>query len=194
MPPDTSLGCRFNSLSDQQLLSWLSEYPWTKTEIALTWLTLLKCDISSVGPPWWGDISLGSSCNNPGISWLWNIRYEVLSERQFVYFLRTFLESPKRCCHLSVGEALDTYHFAHLCVQIVLNNCLGSTDLLSSRYLLFYFFLFVEHTDDTPMQVIFIAFMKVCRAFWIITMFPVAQVTLGNASRQVKIYNIYCRD
>ena len=122
--------CRFNSLIDQHLLSWLEEYPWTKSEIALTWLTLLWCNVGSAGPPWWHHMSSGSSRNNPGISWLWSFRCKTASEEQFkfTYFLLAFLECPKRCRHLSIGEAPSTYHFAHLCAQIVLNSCLGSTN------------------------------------------------------------------
>ena len=133
----TSLCCRFNSLLDQHLLSWLEEYPWTNLEIALAWLTLLLRYNSSVEPLWWLHIHLGSSCNNPGIRWLWNAHYNVASERQFLPFLLAFLQCPKRCHHLSIGKGSTTSHFAHLCAQIVLNSCLGSTDSLNLRYLLF---------------------------------------------------------
>ena len=177
--------CRFNSLIDQHLLSWLEEYPWTRLEIALTWLTVLRCDQRSIGPPWWRHISLGSSCNNPGISWLWSFRCKTASEEQFkfAYFLLAFLECPKRCRHLSIGEAPSTYHFAHLCAQIVLNSCLGSTNSLNLRYLLFTFCFLVEHTDDMLMQVTFIAFMKCYQSFWVITLFADTQIMLENASR-----------
>ena len=124
---------RFNSILDQHLLPWLEHYPWTKLEIALTWLTLLLRYNNSIEPPWWHHISLGSSCNNPGITWLWNIHYDTTSEQQFFHFLLVFLQCPKRCRHLSIGKASTTSHFAHLCAQTVLNHCLGSTDSLKLR-------------------------------------------------------------
>ena len=163
MPTDTSLNCRFQAACDQHLISWLEEYPWTKSEIALTWLTLLWHNIGSAAPPWWHHISSDSSRNNRGISWLWDLNLETTSGLAFVVYLLAFLQCPKRCRHLSIGEASPNYHFAHRCVDTVLNSCLGSTDLLNLRYLLFPFFCFVEHTDDTPMQVIFVAFMRCCQ-------------------------------
>ena len=136
MPACTPLCHRFNSIFDQHLLSWLEAYPWTKLEIALTWLTLLLHFNGFLEPPWWHHIYLSCTLNNPGISWLWNLRFETTSQHwKIVYFLQAFLESPKRCCHLSVGES-TTGHFAHLCAQIVLDGCLGSTDSLHLRYLL----------------------------------------------------------
>ena len=144
MPAGTSLKCRLRPVFDQHLLSWLEEYPWTKSEIALTWLTLLLCNIGSAAPPWWHHISSGSSCNNPGISWLWHLNLETTSGLAFVHYLLFFLECPKRCRHLSIGETSPNYHFAHHCVQTVLNNCLGSTDLLNLRYLLFPFFVLLN--------------------------------------------------
>ena len=164
MPAHTPLCCRFNFLLDQHLLSWLEEYPWTKMEIALTWLTLLWQQYdNSVRPPWWHHMS-SSSSNNPGISWLWNFCLKTTSQQQsqFVHFLTSFLQCPKRCRHLSVGNASTTNQFARICVQIVLNSCLGSTDSLNLRYLSF---LFVEHTDDMCVQDIFTAFMSCCQCF-----------------------------
>ena len=163
MPAGTSLDCRFNAIFDRDLRSWLEEYPWTKSEIALTWLTLMKCNVNSAAPPWWHHASLHSSRNNPGISWLWDLHLETVSHLTFVDCLQTFLECPKRCHRLSIGEASPTQLFSHLCVQIILNSCLGSTDLLNLRY--FFLFLFVEHTNDMPIQVIFIAFMRCCQGF-----------------------------
>ena len=133
---------RFNSILDQHLLSWLEDYPWTELEIALAWLTLLLRYNNSMEPPWWHHISLGSSCNNPGITWLWNIHYDVTFGHQFFHFLLVFLQCPERCHHLSIGKASTTSHFAHLCAQTVLNHCLGSTDLLNLRCLLFLFLCF----------------------------------------------------
>ena len=142
VPAGTSLTCRFNAIFDQHLLSWLEEYPWTKLEIALTWLTLLRCNISSAAsPPWWHHISSGSSRNNPGISWLWNLRLETQSDLAFIHCLQAFLECPKSCCHLSIGEASSTDDFVYLCVETALNSCLASTNLLNLRYLLFSLFL-----------------------------------------------------
>ena len=139
----TPLCCRFNSILHQHLISWLEEYPWTKLEIALAWLTLLLRYNSSIEPSWWYPISSGSSCNNPGISWLWNIHLNVTSEQQLFHFLLVFLQRPKHCHHLSIGRASTASHFAHLCAQIVLNTCLGSTDSLNLRYLCTFFsFLF----------------------------------------------------
>ena len=135
MPAGTSLACRFNTIFDRHLLSWLDEYPWTKSEIALTWLTLLRCNISSAAPPWWHHISSGSSRYNPGISWLWDLRHETYYDLKFISYVQAFLESPKRCCHLSVGETSSTDHFTHLCMETVLNRCLASTDSLNLRYL-----------------------------------------------------------
>ena len=131
------LASRFDSVLDKHLLSWLEEYPWTRLEIALTWLTLLQCDSGSIRAPWWQNISSSSSCNNPGISWLWNLRCGTTSEKQFVCFFRDFLECPERCCHLSIGEASTTDNFVHLCGKIVLNSCLGSPNLLNLRYFFF---------------------------------------------------------
>ena len=105
------------------------------------WLTLLLLNNDSVGPSWWHHISSSSSWNNPAMSWLWNLSCETDSEKQLGLFLQIFLQTPKRCCHLSVGEAPTTGHFAYLCVKIVLNSCLGSTKTLKLRYLL-YFILF----------------------------------------------------
>ena len=137
MPVCTPLCCRFNSILDQHVLSWLDEYPWTKLEIALTWLTLLLHYNGIVAPPWWRHISSSSTCGNPGISWLWNFHYKATSKQQFIHFLLPFLQCPKRCCHLSIGKTSTTCHFAHLCAQIVLNSCFRSTDSLNLRYLLF---------------------------------------------------------
>ena len=139
MPAGTSLAYRFNTILDWHLLSWLEEYPWTKLEIALTWLTLLQCNITSAAPPWWHHISSGSSRNNPGISWLWELHHEAHSDLAFIYYFQAFLQSPKRCCHLSIGTS-STDHFAHLCMETVLNSCLASTNSLNLRYLLFSLF------------------------------------------------------
>ena len=134
----TPLCRRFNSILDQHFLSWLEAYPWTKLEMALTWLTLLLHYNGLDGPCWWHRISSSSDWSNPGISWLWNFHYnaEWACRRQFVHFLLAFLRCPKRCRHLSVGKALTTGHFAYLCVRTVLDCCLGSTDLPKLRYLL----------------------------------------------------------
>ena len=150
MPACTQLCCSFRSVLDQHLLSWLEEYPWTKVEIALGWLTLLLRYNGSVEPPWWHHISSGSSCNNPGISWLWNVHYNIASWRQFFHFLLDFLQCPNRCGHLSIGKASTTSHFAHLSAQIDLNNCLGSTNSLNLRYLVaFSFLLLLLNTQMT---------------------------------------------
>ena len=138
MPACTPLCCRFNAIFDQHLLSWLEEYPWSQLEIALAWLTLLLRYSGSLGPTWWNHISLSSYHNNPGISWLWNLPCETDFEQQLGPFLQVFLQCPERCHRLSVGKASSTGHFAQLCTKIVLNNCLGSTNLLNSRYFFFF--------------------------------------------------------
>ena len=182
----THLCRRFNSVLDQHLLSWLDEYPWTKLELALTWLTLLLCCNGTVGPPWWHHMSSHFSRNNPGTSWLWNLRCKTTSEQQFIHFMKAFLQQwPKRHLHLCVGKASTTGHFTHLCMKIVLNGCLSSPDLVHLRYLLFSFFsFFVADIDDMPMQGIFNAFMRCCQGFWVI-IFAATHRTLENASRQV---------
>ena len=132
---------RFNSILFQHLLSWLEEYPWTKMEIALACLTMLLHCNHSVEPSWWYHISLDSSRNNLGISWLWNPDYNGTSDQQFFHPWQTFLQCPKYCHHLSIGEFTTTGHFTHLCAQIVLNSCLGFTDSLKLMYFLLLFFL-----------------------------------------------------
>ena len=129
--------CRFSSLLDQHLLSWLEEYQWTKLEIALTWLMLTLYYNHLVGPSWHHLFS--GSYNNPGISWLWNFDWEATSDQEFIHLLLTFLQDPKRCGHLSIGKFSTIGKFAHLCAKIVLNSCLGFTDPHSLRYLLFFF-------------------------------------------------------
>lgn len=131
VPDGTSQSCRFNSALDQHLLSWLQEYPWTKLEIALAWLTLLLRYNSSLSPRW---EPLGSS-DNPGISWLWNSHHDGTSERPFLHFLLAFLQCPNRCHHLFIGKAPTPAHFAYLCAQIVRDSCSGSTELADVRYI-----------------------------------------------------------
>ena len=131
---------RFNSILSQFLLPWLEGYPWTKMEIALMCLTLLLRYNHSAEPPWWRHISLGSSCNNPAISWLWRSHYNATSDRPFFHLLLAFLQCPKHCRHLSIGKFSSTGHFAHLCAQIVLNSCLCLPDSLNLMYVAFFFF------------------------------------------------------
>ena len=133
----TPLCCRFNALLDQHLLSWLEEHQWTKLEIALTWLILALYCNHSVGPAWWRRLLSGPSYNNPGIRWLRNLDLEATSDQEFIHFFLTFLQHPKHCGHLSIGKFSTIGNFAYLCAQIVLNGCLGSTDPLRLRYLLF---------------------------------------------------------
>ena len=163
----THLCYRFNSFLDRHLLSWLEEHQWTKVEIALTWLILaLYCNHSgSVGPAWWSHLFSGSSYNNPCISWLRNLHLEATSDLEFIRFFLTFLQRPKCRGRLSIGNFSTTGNFAHLCAQIILKSCLGFTNPLKLRYLLFCLSSFVEHTYDMPMQVIFIAFMRCCQCF-----------------------------
>ena len=140
----TPLCCRFNSVLDQHLLPWLEEHQWTKLEIALTWLILaFYCKYpDSVGPAWWRRIFSGSSYNNLGISWLQNLDLKATPDQEFICFFVTFLQHPKRCGCLSIGKFSTIGNFAHLCAQIVLNSCLGFTDPLRLRYLLFLSFFF----------------------------------------------------
>ena len=163
----TPLCCRFNYFLDRHLLPWLEEHQWTKVEIALTWLILAcYCNHSgSVGPAWWCHLFSGSSYNNPFISWLRNLDLQATPDQEFIRFFLTFLQRPKCRARLSIGKFSTTGNFAHQCAQIILKSCLGFTDPLKLRYLLFCLSSFVEHTYDMPMQVIFIAFMRCCQCF-----------------------------
>ena len=107
----------------------------------------------SVGPPGWRGVFPSSSYQNPGISWLWILDWKTRDKnpyfKEYVQLLLNFLQHPKRCGRLSIGKFLTLGHFAHLCTQIILNGCLGLTDPVSLRYLLFSFFLLLLNIHVT---------------------------------------------
>jgi len=79
------------------------------------------------------------------IEWLWDFTDEHLDDfrhgDKFLQLLQSFLQDPKRCRHLSVGKAESIGHFAYLCAQTVLNDCLSSPDNAENQgYLRSFFF------------------------------------------------------
>ena len=82
--------------------------------------------------------SLNILKNNLRIGWLWNLDRQATSDESFVHLLLTFLQHPKRCGHLSIGNFSTIGHFAHLCAQIILN----SHSPFNLRYLPFLSFFF----------------------------------------------------
>ena len=80
--------------------------------------------------------------DNPDIDWLFDLHYKFgnsVIEEEFLQFLRSFLQDPKRCHHLSLGKALSVGHFTHLCARRILDNYLGSPENLDNqRYFICY--------------------------------------------------------
>jgi hypothetical protein len=94
----------------------------------------------------------------PDIDWLFDLHYKFgnsVIEEEFLQFLRSFLQDPKRCRHLSLGKALSAGHFTHLCAQLILDNYLGSPgNLDNQRYLICYSFAvtYLCKADHLPPQ------------------------------------------
>jgi hypothetical protein len=119
--------CGLNSALDQHLLSWLGGFSWTKPVIALLWLSL---SFGTWESRMWRPIGRFTLLTE--IEWLWDFTDQHLDDfrhgDKFLHLLQSFLQDPKRCRHLSVGKADSIGHFAYLCAQTVLNDCLSSPD------------------------------------------------------------------
>lgn len=126
-----------NSALDQHLLSWLGGFSWTKSVVALLWLSL---SFGTWESRMWrptGHFTLLTE-----IGWLWDFTDQHLDDfrhgDKFLQLLQSFLQDPKRCRHLSVGKADSIGHFAHLCAQTVLNESLSSPANAENQGTIFY--------------------------------------------------------
>ena len=112
-----------------------------KPGIPLLWLTLFHPIIYLTNPEA-DDFSI------PVVDWLWELNLQLSFEARgdFRELLRSFLQDPRRCHHLSVGKARSVGHFAHLCAQTVLDNYLStSAQSKNKRCPLFMFFFYTAY-------------------------------------------------